>query len=65
MRRTYTTPPGELLTATPAVALSIIPGATVAQFITAAGLECTVTDTVVAPQLVRYEIRLTDIYKFN
>jgi hypothetical protein len=65
MNRIFTTPPGELLTATPAVNLSIINGHEIANFISAAGLNCNCINTIKAPQLVRYDIRLTNIYEYN
>jgi S-DNA-T family DNA segregation ATPase FtsK/SpoIIIE len=65
VNRIFTTPPGELLTATPAVNLSIINGHDIATFISAAGLKCNCINTIKAPQLVRYDIRLTNIYEYN
>ena len=65
MKRTYTTPPGELLTATPAIFNPITPGATVAQFITAAGIKCECVNVCAAPQVVRYDLKLKNIFDYN
>ena len=62
---TYTTPPGELLTATPAKQCNIINGSTVAEFMTAAGIAADVVNACAAPQVVRYDLRLKDIYSYN
>ena len=64
-KQTYTTPPGELLTATPAHSCKMIDGATVAQFFTAAGIAADVVNVCAAPQVVRYDLRLKDIYSYN
>lgn len=64
-RYTYTTPPGELLTATPAKQCNIINGSTVAEFMTAAGIAADVVNVCAAPQVVRYDLRLKDIYSYN
>lgn len=62
---TYTTPPGELLTATPAKQCNIINGLTVAEFFTAAGIAADCVSVCAAPQVVRYDLRLKDIYTYN
>lgn len=62
---TYTTPPGELLTATPAHDCQIINGSTVAEFFTTAGIAADVVNVCAAPQVVRYDLRLKDIYTYN
>lgn len=62
---TYSTPPGELLTATPATNCQIISGSTVADFMTAAGIACDCVNVCAAPQVVRYDLRLKDIYTYN
>lgn len=64
-KTTYTTPPGELLTATPESNATITPGATVAQFMTAAGIACECVNVCAAPQVVRYDLRLSNIYDYN
>lgn len=61
----YTTPPGELLTATPAKQCNIINGSTVAEFMTAAGIAADIVNVCAAPQVVRYDLRLKDIYSYN
>lgn len=62
---TYTTPPGELLTATPESSYQPISGTAIANIISAAGLDCRCANTVVAPQLVHYDMNLTDILQYN
>lgn len=62
---TYTTPPGELLTATPATNCQIINGSKVADFMTAAGIAADCVNVCAAPQVVRYDLRLKDIYSYN
>lgn len=61
----YTTPPGELLTATSAQSCQIISGLTVAEFFTAAGIAAECVNVCAAPQVVRYDLRLKDIYSYS
>lgn len=62
---TYTTPPGELLTATPATNCQIINGSEVADFMTAAGIAADCVNVCAAPQVVRSDLRVKDIYSYN
>lgn len=62
---TYTTPPGDLLTNTSAHDCQIISGLTVAEFMTAAGIKCDCVNVCAAPQVVRYDLRLKDIYSYS
>lgn len=64
-KTTYTTPPGELLTATPESNAAFTPGQTVAEFMTAAGIACACVNVCAAPQVVRYDLRLANIYDYN
>lgn len=61
----YTTPPGDLLTNTSAHDCQIISGLTVAEFFTAAGIAADIVNVCAAPQVVRYDLRLKDIYTYN
>ena len=62
---TYTTPPGDLLTATPAHVSEFLSGSTVADFMTTAGIVCECVNVCAAPQVVRYNLKLFNIYDYN
>ena len=63
--KTYTTPPGSLLTPTPAANADCIAPQVVADFLSGYGIPCVCVNAVAAPQLVRYDIRVADIYHYN
>lgn len=65
MKRTYTTPPGEILTNTPGNDFAPLPGATLAQFLTAAKIPAQCVNVTIAPQIVHYDINLLDILQYN
>ena len=61
----WTTPPGYLLTDTPEHKNNFIKPGTVAEFLTAAGIRCGCIAAQAAPQVVRYEMRLENIFTYN
>ena len=64
-KRTYTTPPGELLTPTPQNSPDIIPGFTFTQILNNCGVSCRCVGSVSAPQLVSYNFILDNIADYN
>ena len=65
-KKTYTTPPGELLTPTPTTTPEIIPGFCFAQILNGFGVDCHCVGTYEAPQLIKYDfnpiIQITNFY---
>ena len=64
-KKTYTTPPGNLLTPTPQTTPEIIPGFSFAQILTGFGVPCECVNITAAPQLVKYDFILSDITAYN
>lgn len=64
-KKTYTTPPGELLTPTPTTTPEIIPGFCFAQILNGFGVGCHCVGTCEAPQLIKYDFTLEDISTYN
>jgi len=62
---TYITPPGDFLTNTPETGYQPINGTTIANIISASGIDCRCANVTVAPQLVHYDMNLTDILQYN
>ena len=65
MAKTWTTPPGYLLTDTPTNKADFIAPSTVADFLTGAGFSCSCVNASSAPQLVRYDMQMSNIYEYN
>jgi len=63
--RTYTTPPGELLTPTPTQSPEIIPGFIFTDVLSRFGVCCSCCQVVDAPQLTHYDFILSDIAAYN
>ena len=61
----WITPPGYLLTDTPGSKTEYISPGSVAEFLTAAGIRCCCIAAEAAPQIIRYDIRLADIFSYN
>ena len=64
-KKTYITPPGNLLTPTPQTTPEIIPGFSFAQILTGFGVPCECVNITAAPQLVKYDFVLSDITAYN
>jgi len=61
----YTTPAGDILTASPKTDYQPISGTTIAALISASGIGCQCVNVAVAPQLVHYDMNLTNILEYN
>ena len=64
-KKYWTTPPGELLTDTPENKLECIDPNILADFLINAGIKCGMICTGASPQIVQYDITLSDIYSYN
>ena len=65
MQNNWTTPPGYLLTSTPGSTPEYIKPGTVADFLTAAGIRCCCVAAQAAPQIIRYDMQLVNIFTYN